>query len=222
MNARRAAPLPEESPRDKIRPILRAARAVFMEHGYGAASMDEVARVAGVSKATLYVYFAGKRDLFAAIISEERDRYAGSMLAGETGREHVRVRLIRFGRAIVEFLLSPDTVASYRMVVAEAGRHPELGQEFHAHGPAKFLDRLEEFMERAMRSGALRAAEPRRAAEQLLGLVRGDLQLVALLGVTKGLSRERIDAVIRAGVDTFYRAYRPEAVRLARLPAARR
>ena len=75
MSARHAAINPDDSPRDKVRPILRAARAVFLAHGYGEASMDLVARDAGVSKATLYVYFSGKRELFSAIVLEERDHY---------------------------------------------------------------------------------------------------------------------------------------------------
>ncbi|HEY1315202.1 MAG TPA: TetR/AcrR family transcriptional regulator [Steroidobacteraceae bacterium] len=205
-----AAPAPPRV--DKAAQILRAARAEFLLHGYAATSMDAVALTAKVSKATLYVYFVSKRELFAAIIQQERSRFNVSMLSGESGREPIQSKLLRFGRNIVDFLISPETIASYRMVAAEAGRLPELGEEFYSNGPVKFLDRLEEFMDRAMHGGTLRRDDPRRAAEQLIGLVRGDLQLRALLGVTNGLTRARIDAVIRAGVDTFYRAYRPAAV----------
>ncbi len=198
-------------PVDKAEQILQAARAEFLQHGYAATSMEDIAIAAGVSKPTLYVYFGNKRDLFAAIIEHERERYAGLVLAGGSGRENIQLRLMRYGRLLVDFLLAPETVASYRMVVAEAGRLPELGETFYRNGPVKFLDRLETFIVRCMDSGALRASDPRRAAEQFLGLVRGDLQLRALLGLTQGMSRPQIDAVIRAGVDTFWRAYRPGA-----------
>ena len=210
MSVKRAA---LRRPADKAGQILHAAREEFLRHGYGAASMDGVALAAGVSKPTLYVYFGSKRDLFEAIIRQEPERYA-LMLSGGSGRANVLSKLLRFGRSIVDFLLSPETVASYRMVVAEAGRLPELGEIFYANGPVKFLDRLEEFIAQSMKNGALRSENPRTAAEHLIGLVRGDLQLCALLGITARLTQGRIDAVIRSGVDTFYRAYRPDAEQL--------
>jgi TetR/AcrR family transcriptional regulator, mexJK operon transcriptional repressor len=212
LSSKTAAPLSPSRPADKAAQILRAAREEFLRHGYAATSMDAVALTAQVSKATLYVYYGSKRDLFAAIIQQERDRYAGSMLSGESGREPIEAKLLRFGRNIVDFLVSADTIASYRMVMGEAGRLPELGEAFFMNGPVKLLDRLEEYIDKAMRSGSLRRDDARCAAEQLIGLVRGDLQLRALLGVTDGLTRARMDAVIRAGVETFYRAYRPAGI----------
>jgi AcrR family transcriptional regulator len=200
-------------PPDKASQILQAAREEFLKHGYGAASMDGVALAAGVSKPTLYVYFGSKRDLFEAIIREEPERYGVLMLSGGSGRATMLSKLLRFGRSIVDFLLSPETVASYRMVVAEAGRLPELGEIFYANGPVKFLDRLEQFVAQSMKSGALRSDNPRTAAEHLIGLVRGDLQLCVLLGLNVRLTPKRIDDVVRSGVDAFYRAYRPDVDR---------
>jgi TetR/AcrR family transcriptional regulator, mexJK operon transcriptional repressor len=188
--------------------ILRAAREQFLQRGYAATSMEDIALAARVSKPTLYVYFGNKRDLFAAIIDHERERFAGLVLAGGSGREDIQLRLMRLGRTLVDFLLAPETVASYRMVMAEAGALPELGETFYRNGPVRFLDRLQEFIGRCMAGGALRRDDSRRAAEQFLGLVRGDLQLRALLGLPEGMDRPHIDAVIRAGVATFCRAYR--------------
>jgi AcrR family transcriptional regulator len=201
---------------DKATHILHVARELFRRNGYGQTSMDSIALAAKVSKATLYVYFSDKRDLFANIILQERDRYGASFLTGESGREDIRIKLLRFGRNIVDFLVSAETVASVRMVVAEADRLPELAEAFYLNGPTRFLDHLESFIERSMKSGALRNADPRRAAEHLIGLVRGDLQLSALLGVEKNLTQARIDEVIRSGVDAFYGLYGPEKPQTAR------
>ncbi len=194
----------------KVQQILDAARSLFAQHGYAGTSMDAVARAATVSKATLYVYFASKQELFAAVILEERDRYAASFLAGELGSEPMRAKLLRFGRALVGFLLSPDIVASCRLVMAEASRVPEIGSAFYRNGPMRLRERLEQFMARSMAGGQLRKADPGIAAEQFIDLVRGDLQLRALLAMNEGLSRRDTGAVIRRGVDTFYRAYRPD------------
>jgi len=205
MGGRAAAIDPDDSPRDKVRPILRAARAVFMRHGYAAASMDAVARDAGVSKATLYVYFPGKRELFAAIVLEERDRYLTALPGAQSKRAAPRARLVRFGAAVVDFLVSPEAVATYRMVLAEGGRFPELGRAFHANGPARLLAQVADFLEQAMAQGILRRANAGQAAEHFIGLVRGDLQLLALLGVDERAGAR--DAVVRRGVDAFLRAY---------------
>lgn len=210
MSASDVDAVPTLRPKRKVEQILAAAGQLFREHGYAMTSMDAVARDADVSKATLYVYFAGKRELFAAVIAEEGDRHSRSLIAGADGLEDIRAKLLRFGRAIQELLMAPDTVSSYRMVVGEAGRYPELGQEYYRNGAARLLSRLEQFFAGAMESGKLRTADPRRAAEQFIGLVRGDLMLCALLGVTDRVTASQKESVVRAGVDTFYRAYRAD------------
>jgi AcrR family transcriptional regulator len=209
-----------EAPGDKVQQILAAARLIFMRNGYAAASMDAVASEALVSKATLYVYFKNKQELFAAVILEERVRYAPSFLAGEQGREPMPAKLLRFARALVSFLLSAEIVASCRLVIAEAERVPGLGQAFYGNGPARLLQRLEQFMARAMAAGQLRRADARIAAEQFIDLVRGDLQLRALLGLSEGLEARARDQVIRRGVESFYRAYQPAKRRAIRKPSA--
>jgi AcrR family transcriptional regulator len=194
-------------PESKLAVIQQAARWVFMQHGYAAASMDQVAARAVVSKATVYTYFASKQELFAAISAAESERYAGSLGQDLAMHGELRPRLLRLGREILDLLLDDETIAVYRMVMAEAGRIPALGQAFHSNGPAQLLLRLERFFAAAMRAGQLRVADARHAAEQFVGLIRGDLQLRALLGVSADLSSRSRNAVVRSGVDTFCRSY---------------
>jgi TetR/AcrR family transcriptional regulator, mexJK operon transcriptional repressor len=192
----------------KLDSILPAASRLFRADGYGATTMEAVAKEADVSKATLYVYFSGKRELFAAVIEAEGDLNSRALIAGEGGQEDMRQKLLRFGRAILNLLLAPETVGAYRMVTAEARQFPEIAHVFYERGPARLLGRLEEFFAGAMQSGKLRSAHPRRAAEQFVGLIRGDLQLRAMLAIDDNSNLQE-DEVIRSGVDTFYRAYQP-------------
>ena len=196
-------------PRAKLARILAAASRLFREHGYGVTTMDAVAREADVSKATVYVYFSGKRELFAAVIAEEGDRNSRALITGTSGHEEMRAKLLRFGRAIVALLLAPESIGAYRMVTAEANRFPEAGRVFYDNGPARLIARLEEFFAEAVAQGKLMAAPQRLAAEQFIGLVRGDLQLRALLAMDDKLSAAHQDEVIKSGVETFYRAYKP-------------
>ena len=61
----------EAPPTSKAESILAAAKRTFLAAGFGAVSMDTIAREAGVSKATVYAHFAGKEELFGAVIGRE-------------------------------------------------------------------------------------------------------------------------------------------------------
>ena len=193
--------------RGKRQAVLAAAARLFREHGYGDASMDAVAERAGVSKATLYAYFPGKHELFAAVIQQEGDQKSAGLLTEPRPGDPLRTRLLRHGRAVLDLLLAEETLSSYRMVAAEAARAPELGRLYYENGAARLHARLEQVIEAAMRAGELRRGPADVAAAQFIGLVRGDLMLRALLCVERVASARERQASVRAGVDSFCRAW---------------
>jgi AcrR family transcriptional regulator len=202
-----AAPLKPRA-RSKVNRILIVAGALFREHGFGPTTMEAVAAAADVSKATLYQYFANKRELFGAVIAASDDVHSHAMIADGAGQK-VPDMLLRLARIVLDLLLAPDTVSAYRMVVAEAVRFPDLAGVYYEKGAARLLTRLEEIFAAAMQRGELRTTNARRAAEQFVGLVRGDLQLRALLGLQRQITARHREAVLRAGVETFCKAYIP-------------
>lgn len=193
--------------RAKVEAILAAAAREFRLHGYGTTSMDAVAGSAGVSKATLYAYFPSKQQLFAAVICEECDRQSGALLEVQFGGTDLREELMKLGRAVLDLLLSKETITSYRMVAAEATRLPELGRSYYENGAARLHARLESFLKAAMRNGLLRSGSPHTAAAQFIGLVRGDLMLRALLCMDGGATEKEKQTSVRSGVDSFCRAW---------------
>jgi len=194
--------------RAKMEACLRAAGRVFREHGYAMASMDDVAGRAQVSKATLYAYFPSKLELFSAVIRVECDRQAESLRDVRLDPEQPQESLLNLGRAVLDLLLAEDTITSYRMVMAEAARAPELGKLYYQNGAARLHAVLEKFLKAAMKAGYLRRGDAHAAAAQFIGLVRADLMLRALVGFGRAATeRERL-SVVRAGVDTFWRAWR--------------
>jgi AcrR family transcriptional regulator len=209
MNAavKSAAPLSARS-RGKVAAILAAARRLFREHGYEITSMDTVALEANVSKATLYVHFPGKRELFAAVVQEECNRPAAALLQGvAVAGGDLRATLLRVGRAVLELLTSPDTIAPYRMVAAEAARSPELGRLFYESAVALLHEHLERLLAAEIRAGRLRTGPPRIVAAQFIGLVRGDLMMRAVLCVDDAASEREKQATVRMGVEAFCRAW---------------
>src|SRR5579859_8243018 len=90
----------------KRRQILDGARKVFLDLGFDGASMGEIARAAGVSKGTLYVYFADKSRLFEAIVEEEKLEQGKTAFNFDPGRD-VDTTLPEFGRAYIGLLCRP-------------------------------------------------------------------------------------------------------------------
>lgn len=199
---------PGPSSQRKIESILAAARLLFIEHGFGATSMDAVALRAGVGKATVYAHFNSKDALFAAVIAQE-GRVHTVALTRREGETFESV-LERFAGDAFDLLLSSTSIAAYRIVAAEATRFPDLGRLFFETGPSALIGRFAIFLKEAMEHGDLRRAPPRLAAAQFFGMLCGDLQLRALLGMGTAISRRERSLVVKSGVAAFLRAYRAE------------
>ena len=209
-----APPLPTaEPPATKAEQVVQAARRLFMERGYGATSMEAVAREAGVSKATLYAHFAGKAELFSAIVAAECHRFVPTVDESEVDRLPVSDALIRIGRRFLDLLISPPALAAYRVVVAETPRFPELGRAFYDAGPAITLSALAGYLERATARGELAVADPHTGAALLIGMIRSYPQLRRLLGVAEAMSEADRDRHVRAAVELFLGGYGPQSPR---------
>lgn len=205
------ASVPAASP--KRRAILDAAATLFCGQGYGAVSMDAVAKASGVSKATLYAHFTGKDALFAEIVA---NRLAQVKAETEMGAPHdvpPPEALRKMARHWLRFMLAPRTLAIYRIVIGEGARFPNLARAFHAAGPDQGRAWLSGWIAGEVARGRLRPdTDPRRAAEQMIGLLRGDLYLRNVLGLASEPTDAEIEDVVNAAADTFLRAYAAEPV----------
>jgi AcrR family transcriptional regulator len=193
----------------KRRQVIEAATALFMAQGYGAVSMDAVARVAQVSKATLYAHFASKDVLFATIVADASLRKLPMEELGASDQEDVRAVLQHIGGRVLRFLLLPDTLAIVRIAIAESVRFPELGRAFYANGPQRSRDLLADWIARQAKARRLVAPDPQVAAEQFMALLRGSLFLRATLALNPPPGEAETDAVVAVAVDTFMRAFGP-------------
>ena len=190
----------------KVRQILDAARKVFMECGYGAASMDAIARQAAVSKATLYTHFDGKDALFAALIVTECKHLSGQIGLRAFDEPDIRIALRSLAQDFNNLLCREQSLAMYRIVVAEAPRFPELGRIFYDSGPKVMIDRIAELLARASKRGQLNVRDARIAAVQFISLVRGDSHLTRILGI-KPAAKSVAANYIDSGVELFLAGY---------------
>jgi TetR/AcrR family transcriptional regulator, mexJK operon transcriptional repressor len=199
-----------EGPAGKAESILAAAKRTFLASGFGSVSMDTIAREAGVSKATVYAHFAGKEELFGAVIGRECGRYFARFSASELDPHNVRASLSVLGRRFLELVLSPDGIALHRIILGEVTRFPGLGEVFWRAGPERQRVQIEAFLQSAVASGTLSVPDTRLAAEQFVSLVRGDVQLRHLLRLEAEATQGEIQAAVEAAVDTFIRAFEPQ------------
>lgn len=155
---------------DRPREICAAALEVFAEKGFAAAKLDEIARRAGVSKGTLYLYFKDKEDLFRAVV---RDTVAPNidairetvMAANLPFAEIVPMVLFRF--ADLARRLPVGAVA--KMVIGESRNFPELAKVWYDQVASKGLAMMSALIERAQEKGEVRSGDPRLHAFTLMG-----------------------------------------------------
>ncbi len=195
----------------KFDQVIDGARTVFMREGYEGASVDEIARDAGVSKATLYSYFPDKQHLFLAVLQSECAQQAEVEFLMGTRELSVEETLHVVCKTLMTFILSRFGQDMFRLCVAEAQRFPELGRTFYDSGPQKWGRKIVQFLDSPRAREVLSIEDTGLAADQLAQLCRTDLMLKVLFGIEKDPSEEEIDRVAAEAVKTFLARYRRTA-----------
>ena len=187
--------------------VVAGARKVFLAAGFEGASVDLIAKEAGVSKATLYSYFPDKRVLFVEVAKEECARQADRALRVEQSDLPVREMLTAISRSMMEFLTSSFAHRIFRICVAESDRFPELGQEFYMSGPQLMEDGLSEYFTQACSRGELKIDDIRLAAQQFEALIKADVFVKMVFNLIEKPEQNEIDRVIEGAVETFLARY---------------
>ncbi len=190
----------------KFDQVLDGARRVFLRDGFEGASVDDIAREAGVSKATLYSYFPDKRLLFMEVAKVECRRQAEEAAALIDDSAPVAEVLRVAGTRIVGFAQSDFGQRMFRMCVAESDRFPALGQEFYQSGPLMVRDRLTGFLAKAVARGEIAVDDLALAADQFAQLCKADLHDRAIFGITQGRTRPAAQ-VVEGAVAMFMARY---------------
>lgn len=172
-----------EAPRPRGRPrsedleelearLVRAARQCFIAKGYGATSMTEVAKAAGVSKKTLYARFPTKAELFRAILDAQIRDTGGALRPRGPRPKTLEAMLRTYAEHMLKESLHGDILALNRLIYSEAGRFPELGDAAWARGRLGVQQVAEHIREYSALEG-LPCRDPETAAEMFIDLQRG-------------------------------------------------
>ncbi|MFL6826126.1 MAG: TetR/AcrR family transcriptional regulator [Bradyrhizobium sp.] len=196
--------VPEEDS-SKRRQILDGASKVFMDLGFDGASMGEIARAAGVSKGTLYVYFTDKNRLFEAIV--EREMLEQQKVAFNFDPERdVATTLREFGRAYIELLCRPGGGSAIRTVMAIAERMPEVGRRYYDNVLAQTIHRLACYLEAHLENN-IAIPDCHLAAAQFMQMCQASLFLPFIFQAAPPPSAVRIAEVVESATRMFLAAY---------------
>ena len=187
--------------------VLDGAREIFMQEGFEGASVDAIARTAGVSKATLYSYFSDKKQLFLAVAQCEcqRQSEAARDLA-QTGRTP-RETLTDIAQRMTGFIYSEFGQAVFRLCVAESDRFPELGRAFYRSGPEVAQGCIAQYFRAAVERGELDIDDCDFAAAQFAELCKAHLWTKLIFNLISEVTPEQVDRVTSAAVDMFLARY---------------
>ncbi len=190
------------------RAILEVAREVFLAQGYAATSMSEIALRLGGSKGTLYNYFRSKEELFAAFMADTCKGAVNAIFghALEAGPD-LRAALVEIGAGLLGFLLGDEILPVHRLVVAEAGRFPEIGRLFYETGPRQGELQFEAFFQRAIDAGQLPPGDAFAMGRRFKDLVLSDIYSRRQWGVLGRFTRADIRRHAEESTDLFLRLF---------------
>ena len=191
----------------KFDQVLQGAREIFMSDGFEGASVDDIAKAAGVSKATLYSYFPDKRLLFMEVARSECVRQADVAFDSVDMTAPIRDVLTSLAMEMVTFLTSDFGQKVFRLCVAESDRFPDLGRQFYDSGPAMVRDRLMKFMQDAVARGELEIEDLPLAADQFSELCKADLFPRMVFSIDRSFDERQIRRIVDGAVDMFIARY---------------
>ena len=207
---RTTIPLLGEEDSSKRRQILDGASKVFLDLGFDGASMGEIARAAGVSKGTLYVYFADKNRLFEAIVEREMLEQQQNAFNFDPERD-ASTTLREFGRAYIELLCRPGGGSAIRTVMAIAERMPDVGRRYYENVLQQNIARLASYFEARVRARELAIPDCQLAASQFMQMCQASLFLPFIFQAAPPPSAERIAKVVESATRMFLAAYQTSA-----------
>lgn len=168
IKATEAGPRARRSPSREA--IVAAAERLFLERGFGAVSMDELAEAAGVARRTLYNQFASKEEIFREMLRGVSDQLEGAFPPGIETQGDVEDVLRLIANAILGLHMQPGYLGFLRMLVADARQFPWIAQAFAAVMEPQ-NERLTRYLAHLTAMGILDCRNPLLAAHQFMGAI---------------------------------------------------
>ena len=193
--------------KSKNEDILIAAQQAFLEKGYGAASMEYIAKKANVSKQTLYSHFTNKEELFSGVMELKCRNIVNPLVDAVEKGIGIEEFFYCLGVGLLKCVTDDESLNMYRLIVSESIRFPELSAKFMDNGPRKGCEMVAKYLDGKVASGELKCDDTLMAAQFFCDMVKASVHTGRLLGKQKNLSENEIDIRVREAIRVFMSAY---------------
>jgi AcrR family transcriptional regulator len=187
---RRAEARPDE--------VLDAALAVFSEKGFAAARVEDVASRAGVSKGTVYLYFASKEALIEGIVKRAVAPIAARAVPDlEKFDGDPRMPITMLMMVLIQQLAQPDKIAVPKLILREVMSFPNIATMYRQEVLDKIMPALIGLIRRGVETGKLRKVDPELTIRSIIGPIIAHIALGEIFGIKPegdGLSLDRMVA----------------------------
>ena len=206
-SAKPAAPV---QPAKSERAIIAAARALFLERGYAAVSMEEIARVAGVARQTVFNRFVSKDAVFRAMIADHWKNWGRAVEIEKVSHAApVEDHLRAIARSVEAFQNDPQQIQFQRLVVAESRHHDWIGPAAYRAGKGPRMKALAAHFDQLHAEGRLHCEHPEIAAWQFIGLVQEFIVWPKVMAMHDPADIPPAHLVIDEAIATFMARYAP-------------
>jgi TetR/AcrR family transcriptional regulator, regulator of autoinduction and epiphytic fitness len=192
--------------------VLDAAVRAFLEGGYSGTTLEQIAREAQVSTATVFKHYRTKADIFGAIMSRVFGNDDPSTWPSVESSDPVSA-LAQIGRQYAATLRDARIRALFRVMIAEVPRFPELGQQLYERGKAPYLQRVEDHLRREVAAKRLAIPDVKLATRQFLGMINDVVFWPHMLVMDLPDTDAEATRVIRGAARTLCAAYGVERAR---------
>ncbi len=189
--------------------IIKIAGELFLSQGYGTVSMATIAAAVGGSKGTLYGYFSSKEEVFAAFVVSAGQQRWHEFIALEEQPNGIEARLVALGCRYLRLLLSSEIMSVNRLVIAEAGRFPELGRIFYDNGPKSVIGVIASTLQQSAETGEITIEDPIAEAWRFKSLCEARLFEQCLWGIRSGATEAEIRENVEPACAIFLKSHRP-------------
>ena len=199
---------PCRSEAETLRLVTEAAAAEFQANGYANTGVDKIAERAGVSTRTIY-QLGNKAELFARVVGDRAGGFILTVDATQLDRLEPVEALSRILANYGKLTLAAETIAITRLVIAEGGRFPEIGQAFYEQAVKKINDVIEHWLVLQVERGRLKLSDPALAAGMLRGMMLMEPQRLVFVGKTEVPTVAEIEARAKACAVLFVNGCKP-------------
>jgi AcrR family transcriptional regulator len=187
--------------------LLDAATKVFMEKGFGATSMGEIAKQAHASTETFYRHFPTKEELFERVLLRRTELLNGELNSVLLSEDAPEKALTAFGELGLSLLLAPQALSLHRILVMEKGRFPNIVEFFHSQGPERVQAALASYLAEQVKKGRLRKMNADVAARQFFDLVVPEFHFAMELRSRPAPTKAEMRQRVKEAIDCFLHGY---------------